>query len=102
MWPVGLVGGLRWEGPICKDGAVVKFYAAWRPERPMPVDMAGFAINAKLFIDNPEVKMDPLANRGYLESSIVSKLAKRDELEPLADNCKQVYVAKLNTSVSST
>lgn len=57
----------------------------------MPVDMAGFAINAKLFIDNPEVEMDPLANRGYLESSIISKLAKREEFEPLADNCKQVW-----------
>lgn len=92
VWPVGLVGGLRWEGPICKNGVVVDFYVAWRPQRPMPVDMAGFAINAKLFIDNPEVEMDPLANRGYLESSIISKLAKRDEFEPLADNCKQILV----------
>ena len=91
VWPVGLVGGLRWEGPICKNGVVVDFYVAWRPQRPMPVDMAGFAINAKLFIDNPEIEMDPLANRGYLESSIISKLAKRDEFEPLADNCKQVW-----------
>lgn len=101
VWPVGLVGGLRWEGPICENGAVVKFYVAWRPERPMPVDMAGFAINAKLFIDNPEVEMDPLARRGYLESSIVSKLAKRDEFEPLTDDCKQVCEAKFNTSLSS-
>lgn len=91
VWPVGLVGGLKWEGPICKDGSVVKFYTVWQPTRPMPIDMAGFAINAKLFIDNPEVEMDPLASRGYLESSVVSRLAKREEFEPLANNCKQVH-----------
>jgi len=98
VWPVGLVGGLRWEGPICVNGAVVEFYVAWRPERPMPVDMAGFAINAKLLIDNPEVEMDPFAHRGYLESSIVSKLANRDEFEPLTDDCKQILVWHTQTA----
>ena len=90
VWPVGLVGGLKWEGPICKDGSVVKFYTLWKPERPMPLDMAGFAINAKLIIDNPDVEMDTMASRGYLESSVVGRLATREEFEPLADNCKQV------------
>ena len=90
VWPVGLVGGLKWEGPICKDGSVVKFYTLWKPQRPMPLDMAGFAINAKLIIDNPDVEMDTMAARGYLESSIVSRLATREEFEPLANNCKEV------------
>ena len=91
VWPVGLVGGLKWEGPICKDGSVIKFYTLWKPERPMPLDMAGFAINVKLLIDNPEVEMDRFASRGYLESSIVRQLATREEFEPLANNCKQVF-----------
>lgn len=90
VWPVGIVGGLKWEGPICKDGSVVKFYTLWKPQRPMPLDMAGFAINAKLIIDNPDVEMDTMAARGYLESSIVSRLATREEFEPLANNCKEV------------
>ena len=90
VWPVGLVGGLKWEGPICKDGSVIKFYTLWKPERPMPLDMAGFAINVKLIVDNPDVVMDTFASRGYLESSIVSRLATREEFEPLANNCKQV------------
>lgn len=90
VWPVGLVGGLKWEGPICKDGKVIKFYTAWKPSRPFPLDMAGFAINAKLIVDNPDVKIDPYAERGYLESSILEKLVKRENLEPLANDCKQV------------
>lgn len=92
VWPVGLVGGLKWEGPICKDGSVIKFYTLWKPERPMPVDMAGFAVNVQLVIDNPSAVMDTFASRGYLESSIVSKLATREEFEPLAGNCKQVIL----------
>jgi len=98
VWPVGLVGGLKWEGPICKDGSVIKFYTLWKPERPMPLDMAGFAINVKLLIDNPEVEMDRFASRGYLESSIVSQLATREEFEPLANNCKQILVWHTQTA----
>ncbi|XP_068746286.1 galactosylgalactosylxylosylprotein 3-beta-glucuronosyltransferase 3-like [Montipora capricornis] len=98
VWPVGLVGGLKWEGPICKDGSVVKFYTLWKPERPMPLDMAGFAINAKLIIDNPDVEMDTMASRGYLESSVVGRLATREEFEPLADNCKQILVWHTQTA----
>lgn len=98
VWPVGLVGGLKWEGPICKDGSVVRFYTMWEPGRPMPVDMAGFAINVKLFMDNPEVEMDPMAKRGYLESSVVGRLATREDFEPLANDCKQILVWHTQTA----
>ena len=95
VWPVGLVGNLKWEGPICKNGSVIKFQAFVRPNRPLPLDMAGFAINAKLFIDNPEVEMDRSAV-GNLES-IVSRLpVPREEYEPLANNCKQVQSFNLS------
>lgn len=90
VWPVGLSGGLKWEGPVCKNGSIIKFYTAWKPERPLPVDMAGFAINVELLVQNPHVQMDPLAARGLLESSIVSQLVRREDMEPLADDCTKV------------
>jgi len=99
VWPVGLAGLLKWEGPICENGSVIKFRALWRANRPLPLDMAGFAINAQLFIDNPEVEMDRSAV-GLLESSIVRRLrVSREELEPLANNCKQVLVWHTRTAV---
>ena len=91
VWPVGLSGGLKWEGPICKNGSIVKFYTAWKPERPLPVDMAGFAINVDLLMKKRRVVMDPLAARGLLESSIVSPLVTTRELEALADDCTKVF-----------
>ena len=41
IWPVGLSGGIRFEGPTCKEGRVTGWYAAWGRERPYPIDMAG-------------------------------------------------------------
>ncbi len=41
VWPVGFAGGLRAEGPICKDGHVTGFHTSWAPERTFPLDMAG-------------------------------------------------------------
>ena len=41
IWPVGLSGGIKFEGPTCKDGRVTGWYAAWGKERPYPIDMAG-------------------------------------------------------------
>ena len=48
MWPVGLVGGVRFERPIVdENGKVTSWSTGWRPERPFAIDMAGFAINLK-------------------------------------------------------
>lgn len=41
VWPVGFVGGLKAEGPRCKNGQVLSFHVSWSPERKFPVDMAG-------------------------------------------------------------
>ncbi|XP_032240516.2 galactosylgalactosylxylosylprotein 3-beta-glucuronosyltransferase 3 isoform X2 [Nematostella vectensis] len=98
VWPVGIVGGLIWEGPMCKDGQVIKFHTDWLPERPLPLDMAGFAINVQLLLDNPSVNMDPFAKRGYVESSIVGQLVTREDLEPLADDCTKVLVWHTQTA----
>jgi hypothetical protein len=54
--------------------------------------MAGFAINIKLLLDNPSVVIDVNAPQGHLESSLLKQIVTKDELEPLADNCKKVGV----------
>ena len=45
VWPVGIVGKLRYEGPVCKDGQVTKWFTAWKADRPFPLDMAGFSFH---------------------------------------------------------
>lgn len=49
VWPVGLVGGRRYERPIVEKGKVVGWYTGWRAGRPFAIDMAGeylFSISA--------------------------------------------------------
>ncbi|CAM5126930.1 unnamed protein product [Eretmochelys imbricata] len=92
VWPVGLVGGLRFERPLVEKSRVVGFYTAWKPNRPFPMDMAGFAIALQLLLANREARFDLLAERGYLESSLLQSLVSIEELEPRADNCTKVLV----------
>ncbi|GAB0201998.1 galactosylgalactosylxylosylprotein 3-beta-glucuronosyltransferase 3 [Grus japonensis] len=92
VWPVGLVGGLRFERPLVAGGRVVGFHTAWKPERPFPLDMAGFAVGLPLLLARPAARFDPQAERGYLESSLLGGLVSPAELEPKADNCTQVLV----------
>lgn len=66
------------------------FYTAWKPNRPFPVDMAGFSVALSLLLANPEARFDLLAERGYLESSLLQSLVSVEELEPKADNCTKV------------
>ncbi|XP_061262640.1 galactosylgalactosylxylosylprotein 3-beta-glucuronosyltransferase 3 isoform X1 [Bos javanicus] len=92
VWPVGLVGGLRFEGPRVQDGRVVGFHTAWEPNRPFPVDMAGFAIALSLLLAKPNARFDATAPRGHLESSLLSHLVDPKDLEPRAANCTRVLV----------
>ncbi|XP_062509203.1 galactosylgalactosylxylosylprotein 3-beta-glucuronosyltransferase 3-like isoform X2 [Corticium candelabrum] len=92
VWPVGLTGGLRFEGPICSNNKVTDWHTAWHPERPFPLDMAGFAVNLKELVKNPAARIDPNAARGYLESSLLQRILKRREAEPLANDCTEVLV----------
>lgn len=41
VWPVGLVGGRRYERPIVEKGKVVGWYTGWKADRPFAIDMAG-------------------------------------------------------------
>ena len=90
VWPVGLVGNLRYEAPILKNGKVHSFFTFWKPQRPFAMDMAGFAVNLKLLFESPNAKFPLRVKRGYLESDFLQMLTQRDELEPKADNCTKV------------
>lgn len=65
VWPVGIVGGMRVEMPLVVDGKVVGFNAVWKPFRPFPIDMAGFAINATLFLTQPDAKFSRKVQSGF-------------------------------------
>lgn len=75
---------------INSKGKVIGWNSAWRPERPFPVDMAGFAINLKLFLKHPNALFSWDVSRGFQESAILSKVTTVDKLEPMADNCTKV------------
>ncbi|XP_076169323.1 glucuronyltransferase I isoform X2 [Ptiloglossa arizonensis] len=94
VWPVGLVGGLMVEKPICDDitNKVIGFNAAWKPDRPFPLDMAGFAINLRLLLENRDAQFSYDVQGGYQESEILRQIVTKDELEPLAGRCRKVYV----------
>ncbi|KAG8430438.1 hypothetical protein GDO86_020609 [Hymenochirus boettgeri] len=92
VWPVGLVGGLRYEGPLVKNGQVVGFHTAWKIHRPFPIDMAGFAVSLSLLLSHSEAQFDPNAERGFLESSLLGQLVSVGDLEPRADDCTKVWV----------
>ena len=96
MWPVALVGGLRWEGPVCKNGKVVQFFTAWKVgQRAFPVDMAAFAVNLDLLRDN-RVLINPQVERGFLESDFLEQLKiTQDDLEAKAEDCSKVRNATL-------
>ena len=41
VWPVGLAGGLKFEGPICSGDTVKHWYAYWARDRKFQIDFAG-------------------------------------------------------------
>ncbi|CAL8327105.1 unnamed protein product [Lota lota] len=92
VWPVGLVGGMRYERPVVEGGKVVRFHTGWRPSRPFPLDMAGFAVSVKMVLANPDACFDGNAPMGFLESSFLQGVVTMEELEPKADNCSKVLV----------
>ena len=51
VWPVGICGGLRWEGPICEEGRVKAWHTSWAKTRPFPIDFAGMSL-VSIFLCN--------------------------------------------------
>ena len=94
IWPVGLVGGLMVEKPILNAAGtqVEGFNAAWHPERPFPIDMAAFAISTDLLFRFPQAQFSLDVERGYQETEILRYLTSREQLQPLANECRDVLV----------
>lgn len=85
-WSVGLVGAMNVEKPIVKDDKIVAFNSLWSPERPFPIDMAGFAISCDLLMKNPKAMFSYDVQKGYQESEILRHVTTREELQPLGIN----------------
>lgn len=92
VWPVGLVGGLLVERPrINAQGKVDGWLTVWSPERPFCIDMAGFAVNLKLFFQKADYEFAYEVEKGYQESIFLQHfVSSLDELEVKADNCTKV------------
>lgn len=93
VWPVGMVGGLRYESPTCDRNSVTGWEVYFKPDRPFPIDMAGFAVNLQLFFDHPSAWFSNNVQRGYQESTILKLLdVSMADLEPRADKCTKILV----------
>ncbi|KAG1951126.1 galactosylgalactosylxylosylprotein 3-beta-glucuronosyltransferase 2-like [Pimephales promelas] len=93
VWPVGLVGGRRYERPLVKNGKVVGWYTGWKADRPFAIDMAGFAVNLQVILSNPRALFKRRgAKPGMQESDFLKQITKVEDLEPKAQNCTQVLV----------
>lgn len=68
------------------------FLLQWRPERPFPLDMAGFAISTDLLLKYPDAMFSFDVERGYQESEILRHLVVVRDLQPLAKFCEEIYV----------
>lgn len=67
-------------------------FLQWRPERPFPIDMAGFAISSDLILNNAEAMFSYDVERGYQESEILRFLVVVRDLQPLANLCTEIHV----------
>lgn len=102
VWPVGLVGYLRYESPILDaSGRVISWFTYWKPDRPFALDMAGFAVNLKLLLENPTVEFSLQVSRGEQESYFLDQIVKMHDLEPKANNCTKVLVWHTRTEKAS-
>ncbi|CAJ0961598.1 unnamed protein product [Ranitomeya imitator] len=54
VWPVGLVGGLRYEGPLVTGGKVGELSYSLKTHNRFPIDMAGFAVSLTLLLNHPK------------------------------------------------
>ncbi len=94
VFPVGFVGQKNKPGvssPIVKEGKVVGFSDGWFASRVYPIDMAGFAIEVDFLASKENASMPYWA--GYEEDILLQTMdITFDDLQPLANNCKEVLV----------
>nr|CAH8826481.1 unnamed protein product [Trichobilharzia regenti] len=101
-WPVGFAGELPWEGCVTSTNGtyITSMWSVYKPERPFPIDMAGFAVNVDLILKNPNAGFDYKRPRGMQESQFLLDLGIKHwrELEPLADGCQKILVWHTRTA----
>ncbi|XP_042883834.1 galactosylgalactosylxylosylprotein 3-beta-glucuronosyltransferase P-like [Penaeus japonicus] len=91
MFPVGLVTRLGVSSPIVAEGKVIGFYDGWIAGRKFPVDMAGFAVNVKFYLERRAPLMP--YSVGFEEDGFLKALQfSPGDIEPLADNCTKILV----------
>jgi hypothetical protein len=91
IWPVGFVGRLLYERPICINGLVVDWFFYFNKKRIFPTDMASFAINTRLLI-NKKSALFPYVSKKNYESIFLTQLIKIEDLEGKANDCTKVIL----------
>ncbi|CAF1110816.1 unnamed protein product [Adineta ricciae] len=93
VWPVGLVGELLYERPICLNGRVHSWFHYMYRKRKFPTDMAGFAIHLRLIHHYSTYVFNVSATSiAEQESQILNTMTTIDQLECLANNATKIYV----------
>lgn len=70
VWPVGLVGGRRYERPLVENGKVVGWYTGWRADRPFAIDMAGEECGGGIYSCLIVLRMLPFYSRLYKKEAL--------------------------------
>lgn len=94
IWPVGFVGGMWVESALVDshNSRVIGFNSQWAPKRKFPVDMAAFAVSLILIKNYPDVVFDSIWPEGHQETNFLSQFISIQDLQPLANNCREVLV----------
>ena len=96
MWPVGLVGELLYERPVCLNGKVHSWFHYLFRNRKFPTDMAGFAVHLRLIHQHSSYVFNVSEHSiGQQESQILDRMTTIDQLECLASNASKVMLIKL-------
>lgn len=93
VWPVGCLAKVGLSSPIVdKDtGKVTGFHDPFLARRRFAIDMAGFAVDLRLFLSKPKATMP--FKVGYEEDYFIRSLGiKLNDLEPKGDNCTKVRI----------
>lgn len=100
VFPVGSMRITGFSSPVVVDGSVVGFHDPYLHKRRFAVDMAGFAVNLRLLINNTHIYMPHKEGRQeteFLESLNISI----SDLEPLCENATKVLVWHTQTKPST-
>ena len=91
VWPVGLAGKIKFEGPNCENDKVVSWHTMRDPpQRKFPIDMAAFAVSVKMVLEHPNAGF---TYRTAIEDKFLKSLGlSQDDFEAKANNCTEVLV----------